>query len=327
MSESIASMRAREWTSLLRCPVCRSGVAVSDVAVLCTNGRCHCRFPVIDGVPVLINENSSVFKVEDFVQRRTTYIERSSRIREIITRTLPRISSNVAAGSNYEQFARRLLSRSSGPLVLVIGGASQGAGFECARQHASIRFVETDVAFGPRTRLICDAHDLPFADESFDGAVAQAVLEHVLDPHRCVAEVHRVLRPKGIVYAETPFMQQVHGGCYDFTRFTHLGHRRLFRDFTALLDGACAGPGTALAWAVQHFLLSFCASPLALCGVKAVTRLTLFWLKYFDRYLVGKVGGLDAASALYFLGEKAETSLLDRELIRQYRGNGVTATP
>ncbi len=84
-------------------------------------------------------------------------------------------------------------------------------------------------------------------DESFDGVICQAVLEHVLDPYRCVEEIHRVLRPNGLVYAETPFMQQVHGGTHDFTRFTHLGHRRLFRKFAEVDSGVVCGPGMALA--------------------------------------------------------------------------------
>jgi len=49
--------------------------------------------------------------------------------------------------------------------------------------HPPIELVETDVAFGPRTAVICDAHRLPFENASFDGVVAQAVLEHVADPY------------------------------------------------------------------------------------------------------------------------------------------------
>ena len=52
-----------------------------------------------------------------------------------------------------------------------------------------------------------------------------------------------MLKDDGLVYAETPFLQQVHGGPYDFTRFTHLGHRRLFRKFIELESGATAGAG------------------------------------------------------------------------------------
>ena len=50
-------------------------------------------------------------------------------------------------------------------------------------------------------------------------------------------EIYRVLKSDGIVYIETPFMQQVHGGKYDFTRFTYLGHRRLFARFQEIESG------------------------------------------------------------------------------------------
>jgi 2-polyprenyl-3-methyl-5-hydroxy-6-metoxy-1,4-benzoquinol methylase len=45
-----------------------------------------------------------------------------------------------------------------------------------------------------------------FGDGTCDAVVVQAVLEHVLQPDVVVAEIHRVLRPDGLVYAETPFM-------------------------------------------------------------------------------------------------------------------------
>ena len=34
---------------------------------------------------------------------------------------------------------------------------------------------------------------------SFDGVMIQAVLEHVLEPTRVVAEIHRVLKPDGLL--------------------------------------------------------------------------------------------------------------------------------
>jgi ubiquinone/menaquinone biosynthesis C-methylase UbiE len=67
---------------------------------------------------------------------------------------------------------------------------------------------------------VADGHQLPIADGSVDGVWIQAVLEHVLDPSIVVQEIHRVLTPGGVVYAETPFMQPVHEGAYDFTRFS-----------------------------------------------------------------------------------------------------------
>ena len=69
-----------------------------------------------------------------------------------------------------------------------------GVGMEDLVKEKEIELVETDASFGPRTMLICDAHDIPFKGETFDGAIAQAVLEHVADPYRCVEEIVRVLR-------------------------------------------------------------------------------------------------------------------------------------
>jgi ubiquinone/menaquinone biosynthesis C-methylase UbiE len=186
--------------------------------------------------------------------------------------------------------------------------------------NGSVDLVEIDVSFGQRTMLICDAHDIPFDDESFDGVIVQAVLEHVVDPYRCVDEIHRVLRRDGVVYAETPFLQQVHGGAYDFTRFTHLGHRRLFRRFDEIDSGAACGPGMALAWSYEYFLLSFAQSRVSRAVLAAFSKLTSFYLKYLDEYLIHKAGAIDAASGTYFMGRKGTHVLSDRELIGLYKG-------
>jgi len=122
--------------------------------------------------------------------------------------------------------------------------------------NSPVELIEIDVSIGSRTVAIVDAHDIPFANNTFDCVIAQAMLEHVADPYRCVKDIYRVLKAGGCVYAETAFMQQVHGGAYDFTRFTHAGHRRLFKPFQEIESGAVCGTGMALAWTYEHFLMS-----------------------------------------------------------------------
>lgn len=272
-------------------------------------------------VPVLINDNQSLFRREDFVAlRNTAFDPPRPRFRQWLDKVLPSLGKNFKAEENYKLLARLLLARSPEPVVLVVGGRVLGEGMEALISRPEIRLVETDVALGPRTQAICDARDLPFEDSSFDGVVIQAVLQYVPDPARCVQEVERVLKPDGLVYAETAFMQQVVHGRYDFTRFTHVGVRGLFRRFRELRSGPVAGPAMALAWAYHFFLLSFATRRLTRRLIHAVVRLTLFWVKYLDVLLLDKPGIYDSASGFFFLGTRQNWSLTDREVVRSYRG-------
>ena len=304
---------------MLRCPTC-GGTLATEASSLACEGTCGTRFPVVGGVPVLINEANSIFKIADVTENRSTYTHPASPLKRAASRFLPDISLNAVAATNYKRFGKLLLANSPAPRVLVIGGRVPGAGMDSILSQPLIEFVDTDITFGPRTQLICDAHDLPFASGSFDGIIVQAVLEAVVDPYRCVAEAHRVLKEAGLVYAETPFMQQVHAGRYDFTRFTHLGHRRLFRSFDEIDSGVVCGPAMALSWSVQYLLYSAVTSRRARRAVTLATRLLLFWLKYLDLFLNKKPGALDAASGYYFLGRRSNHVLSDRDLIKQYRG-------
>lgn len=319
-----ATMKLNEGTrELLRCPVCQAALSVAGDRLHCGNPQCAALFPILDGIPILINDAASLFSVDDFVQRRSTTFPTPSALGAMLASLraipLPDIGQNLKARANYARLAALLRERDR-PRVLVLGGSIVGKGMEHLLAVPGIEFVETDVSFGSRTALICDAHDIPFADGAFDGVVAQAVLEHVLDPQRCVSEIHRVLKVDGLVYAETPFMQQVHMGRYDFTRFTHLGHRRLFRQFAELDSGAVGGPGMVLAWSWRYFLVGFVRSRAMFRFVAGLTRVLLFWLKYFDHYLIDTRGTLDGASGYYFLGRRSEHPLPDRELITLYRG-------
>jgi ubiquinone/menaquinone biosynthesis C-methylase UbiE/uncharacterized protein YbaR (Trm112 family) len=305
---------------LLWCPNCHGPLVNADDHFECSH--CGSKFPFVDGVPVLLNEKSSVFSIEDFVAHRKTFFDnrRVSRLRTLLRGMIPNISKNVRGDQNFRRLAEELLRQTPSPRVLVVGGSELGEGMMHLARTAAIDLVESDVSFGPRTMLISDAHDIPFEDRSFDGVVVQAVLEHVVDPYRCSAEIFRVLKDKGLVYSETPFIQQVHGGRYDFTRFTHLGHRRLFRNFEEIDSGATCGPGMALSWSYQYFLSSFATSRRLRTLLKLFANATSFYLKYFDYYLIDKPGVFDSASGFYFIGRKVDSVVPDKELLSLYRG-------
>lgn len=65
---------------------------------------------------------------------------------------------------------------------------------ETARQNTS--HLHSDYA-------LCDAMELPYAEDSFDVVIANMMLYHVPDIDRALREIRRVLKPKGRFFAAT----------------------------------------------------------------------------------------------------------------------------
>jgi SAM-dependent methyltransferase len=222
--------------------------------------------------------------------------------------------SNQTAVENSQAVLRALKSLSKTPTVLIIGGGALGAGVETFLQDASVQIVATDVYASANTHLVTDAHHLPFDDGVFDGVWITAVLEHVIEPQKVVDEIWRVLKPSGLVYAETPFMQQVHERAYDFTRFTANGHRWLFRRFEQIDAGVNRGSGAghALAWSVRYFLRAFIGSRIAI-----LAALPFFLLRHLDRFADPRRRA-DAALGFFMWGRKSEHTLTPKDMVAYY---------
>jgi ubiquinone/menaquinone biosynthesis C-methylase UbiE len=124
----------------------------------------------------------------------------------------------------------------------MVGGGAVGSGIAQLYSDPRVEIIGFDVYSSSVTNFIADAHKIPLQDSSVDGVWIQYVLEHVLEPEKVISEVYRVLKLNGLVYAETPFMQQVHEQAYDFVRFTESAHRWLFRDFKLIDSGSATGP-------------------------------------------------------------------------------------
>ena len=139
--------------------------------------------------------------------------------------------------------------------------------------NPTIDIIGFDVYSSETTHLIADAHYIPFRDGSFQGVLIQAVLEHVIEPEKVVGEIHRVLAKDGVVYSEIPFMQQVHEGAFDITRFTLVGHIALFKRFEPLDFGGNKSSNVALAWSIRYFIL-------ALTGINWFLKF-LGWLRVY----------------------------------------------
>ena len=97
------------------------------------------------------------------------------------------------------------------PRCLLEVGCGMGNFAERVARETSAEVVATDLS--PRMvelarergldARVADVQALPFADGEFDCAVANAMLYHVEDPHRGLAELARVLEPRGRLVAVT----------------------------------------------------------------------------------------------------------------------------
>ncbi|MBT1159331.1 methyltransferase domain-containing protein [Aminobacter anthyllidis] len=299
---------------IIRCPICHGKLEFSEGA------RCHgCqrRYSEAEGIPILVDFEDSIFKPEDYATSAGKVIPRlqkGSRLGRFLGRLT--YGDNEVASHNIHVFLGRVRAISAEPIVLVVGGGTIGSGVSDLYRDENVRVVGVDVYVSPIVEVICDGHKLPFANESFDGVLIQAVLEHVLDPHRVVEEIHRVLKHGGIVYAETPFMQQVHEQAYDFTRFTLSGHRWLFRKFSEVESGQVLGPGIGLLWSICYFVRSITGSN----KVATIVTAPFFWLRLIEK-LAKRGLALDAASGLFFMGSKAGQSLKANEMPDYYHRN------
>lgn len=107
---------------------------------------------------------------------------------ERVLRSLAPLGDVVEVGGGQGELAERMQSEFGGRVSFV---------------DQSERMVELARERGVEDAQVGDVQDLPFADASFDVAVAAWMLYHVADLERGLAELARVLRPGGKLIAVT----------------------------------------------------------------------------------------------------------------------------
>jgi SAM-dependent methyltransferase len=291
----------------------RRGETITEAKSELSDARAA-EYPVVHGQPALIDFSCSLVRADVLTASGISAIKRRPNWLRI---TKGRLfgTANLSA-RNAVSFRDQVLSHGiERPLVLMIGAATKGAGTDGLYETEAVRQIAFDIYPSAYTHFIADAHQIPLASGSVEGVCIQAVLEHVINPEQVVSEISRVLKPGGLVYAETPFMQQVHEGAYDFTRFTELGHRWLFRNFETISRGALGGPGLSFYWAAKYFLRGLTRSRL----LSDVLSLPFALAALMDG-MIGEDHKTDGSNGAYFLGRLTGTSIPLSSIIDEYRG-------
>jgi SAM-dependent methyltransferase len=266
--------------------------------------------------PVLVDFRESVLDEADLVSHGgASQVSRQVESNPALRRLVGRLSAPRSRVSPTSQVLAMLRRRAGPSRVLIIGGGTAGDEVRELYEADDLETVAFDIYRSSLTQFVADGHSIPIVSGTLDAVLILAVLEHVVDPYRVVAEIFRVLRPEGIVLSVMPFMQQVHESAYDFVRLTERGHRWLFRRFDEVHSGVIAGPGVTLAWSIDHFTRALTRSR----TIGRAVGLAFFWLPWLERFMSPSFA-LDGASCLYFIGIRSEESLDMKSLVRGYRG-------
>jgi SAM-dependent methyltransferase len=309
-----------EIAPLLACPRCRAPVAAGE-RYRCTNVACAYAergFSVAGAHPVLIDADESVVDADHLPDAQTGVTKAMSPKRRIGIALYALVGRRNAVAQRCAQWLRAHATDGGArdATVLVVGGGSIGSGLEPLYDDPRVRVAAFDIFPSRHVQLVADAHQIPFADASVDAVVIQAVLHTLLDPRRAVDEIHRVLKPDGLVFADSPFLQPVVDAAHDFTRFTESGHRWLFRDFERIDCGLVSGVGEVFAssfdYVVRALLRSSAAGRLA--------RIPALLLARAVDALASERYALDGASSVFFLGRKSGRRVTPREIVEHYHG-------
>ena len=262
---------------LLACPVCHGNLTLAGDGESLTCAGCGRVYPVRGGVPVLLPEGE------------------------------PTVLAHMVARQGYYPWIHRhvLTALPQSARVLDLGAGDMGL------NHPNI--VRMDVFLSPHVDVVGDAHALPFRADAFDFAFSLAVLEHLRQPFTAAAEMHRVLRPGGQVYADTNFVFPHHGYPHHYFNFSRTGIETVFAPFHRLDSGV--PPYLMPAWAVIHLINAYldhfgpAHSPTEVDFVQTARRLLDHDLHAFDRRFPPDVAHIFSAG-VHFYGQKRPGSLL-----------------
>jgi SAM-dependent methyltransferase len=126
-----------------------------------------------------------------------------------------------------------------GPILEI--GSYQVAGQQAIANLRSLfpgkPFLGIDVRPGPGVDRVADVEALPLANGSIGTAIAMNTFEHVPRFWRGFEEIHRVLRPDGVLLVSCPFYFRIHSFPNDYWRFTPEALRVLLEGYPSKVLG------------------------------------------------------------------------------------------
>lgn len=201
-------MKINEMLPVLRCPRSHSSLVLRNGRLLSEHGD---EYPVVNGKPVLVKH------VLPF---------------HVNVPPSEKVSQNIPVFSVISFIDRR------DAVVLHLGSGNVPS--------TDPRVISLDVLPCEHVDLVADAEELPFQNNTVDYVESGAVFEHIHNPLTTIKEVKRILKPGGIFYIDTAFMQSYHGYPGHYYNMTPLAAESGIVDDFVMMQSAVPDTATPL---------------------------------------------------------------------------------
>ncbi len=199
--DRLVPLRQRNWRygDILACPLCLQALDETELAFKCRG----CKRETLKrrGIPIFTNGS------------------------EVILSHLLVTNPTNPNGVDHT----RIIESQGLVLDLGAGNPRESEHYPNVVFHEFVHYAHTDIV------SICDR--LPYRDGVFDAVISKASFEHLARPWDVADEIYRVLKPGGVVRADTAFMYPLHGDPYHFFNMTLDGAREIFKRFRTLHCG------------------------------------------------------------------------------------------
>ncbi len=130
--------------------------------------------------------------------------------------------------------------------------------------------------------ILSSAYEIPVANASFDAAICNAVLEHLEEPEKAIAECYRILKPGSFAIYTVPFIWHVHEEPRDFYRYTKYGLKYLFEKvgFEIVDIHAMSGFWVTFGQLMVYNIYRFCKGPIKYTGIIQLMSLIIQGFSY-----------------------------------------------
>lgn len=286
---------------LLVCPSSRKPLVFSADSRWLETEDGSSRYEIIAGVPHFLSSQDAASQylkdesgkmVDEYVRPNSIWLTFKTRLINLI-----HFGGDYRSRASVRAVERTIDDTPEDQLCISVGGGPH-------RVHK--RLVNINIGAFAHVDIVADAYALPYRDQSVGAVHCEAVLEHLEHPEQAVAEMYRVLKPRGKMYAATPFMTGFHGYPSHFQNFTLEGHRRLFTraGFNILDSGTAVGPTFALFDFLAVFAREYIPTWFLSRAVSFGIRLVALPFKPLDRILNSRESSAVLASTTFILAER-----------------------